>query len=240
MSKKFRYILSGACALLAFLSAIAYANGEKGAAEAARSEALKKYGGEVITAVVASRELDVGETLSRANCETKDWIVDFLPAGSITSLDTALGSVLTSPVSAGAPITELALRKSGESLDIPSGCVAMSVSLTDKTGVTASTPVGTKLAAYKIVDGATRLLSSDVSVISTPKTQGSTKDATLTLAIPDKDISAVMSAYADATLRLVQPAADAEGIDKTAGIDSVVPIQTDDHGNEKEEETPDE
>ncbi len=224
MSKRFRVILSIACAFLACLCAVAYANSEKADSEQARTEALKKYGSEITQVVVATRNLDAGESLANTNCEARDWIVDFIPHDAITDMSEAHGAVLTSPVSEGTPITKTALQKSGESLAIPLGYVAMSIALTEKTGITQNVEVGAHLAAYKIQDGATRLLSNEVQVLSTPKTAQGTKDSSITLAVPALHIASVMSAYADSTLKLVQPADDATGLDETEGIDVVKPV----------------
>lgn len=208
MSLRFRILFSSACAVLAVLLCVASANAAREEAERERNEALARYGGEVVGLVVADEGLEAGDVITSSNVSERDWVSDLAPADALTSLDDVLGRQLTVPIAEGAPLTSLNFREDTETVEVPSGHVAVSVPITDKLGLGSNVPVGARVVAYRVTDSASELLAGDATVISSPGTEGSTTRGSLTVALLPDDVSAVLGASASGDLRLVQPADD--------------------------------
>lgn len=215
MTLRFRVVLSGACALLAVLLCLAYADSVRQDAVRQRSEALARYGGEVVSLVVAPDGLEVGDVVSRTNVTTGDWVAELTPEDAITSVDDAVGRKVTVPLAAGAPLTRLNFREDEQSVEVPAGHVALSVAVSEKLGLWGGAPNGTRVAAYEAVEGGARLMTDDVTVLRSTGAdgEGSTLGrSTVTIAVPPDSVSAVLSSSTAGTLRLVMPAADVSGL----------------------------
>lgn len=212
MSKRFRWLLTGACALLAVLCAVAYGEEVRAQVEASRSEALERYGGEVAHVVVATQPVAEGEALDASNCALKDWLVDLVPEGALASLDDVTGAVAAGPVAKGSPVCSVNLQSDAAvPVKVPPGCVALSVPVNDKTGVTAQVAPGTSLAAFKVSDGETRLISEVVEVLAADG-RSSGQAGQITLSVKAEDVSPLMAAGSDGSLRLVMVSDEAEGL----------------------------
>ena len=210
MSLRFRVALSVACAVLAGMLFAAYAGQVRAEAERERSEAIARYGGEVVGIVVATRGIEAGETISAADVAERDWVADLVPEGAATSLDDVVGRGVTVPVAKGAPVCALNFREGERALEVPEGMVAVGVPLSDRIGVPPDVAPGSRLIAYATDDDGTALVSSDVTVTGVPDATSSGMGASLTLAVPPDSVPAVLSASAEGTLRLVVPADDVE------------------------------
>ncbi len=210
MSRRFRMIVSAACALAAVVLCLLYANHVEGQAESIRAEAVARYGGEVTRLLVATKTLEAGDVISSANTAEKEWLSDLAPKGALTDFSQVKGKQVSVPVSQGAPLCELNFREGSAMADVPSGYVALSVPLTDKLGLTSAVGVGTTLAAYKVADSKTALLTADVQVLLAPANDGSTvlSKGSLCVAVRPKDVAALLSASSEGSLRLVIPASD--------------------------------
>lgn len=220
MSKRARVILSLACALTASLVCLAYTGHVRDEAERTRTEAMRRYGGEVVSLAVATHAIGAGEVVATKDVEMRDWLASLAPEGAMTSLDDVVGVEVSVPVAAGAPLTSLNFRDPSEMADIPSGHVAVSVPITEKLGVTAMTGVGTHVVAYRTVDGAAELIGSDATVLAAPGSTGSSMGrGTITIAVAAKDVPAVLAASTSGDLRLVVPADDVAELAKGAAKD---------------------
>lgn len=209
MSVRFRVVLSGACALLAALLCLACAQNARDEAERVRSEALERYGGETVSLVVANDGLEAGDVVGASNVSARDWLSDLAPEEAVTSLDDVVGMTVTVPVAAGAPLTALNFREEAPMAEIPAGQVAVSVPISDKLGLSGGVGAGTRVIGYRVDDGASALISSDMTVLSTPVADGQVmRSGTVSVAVPPEEVSAVLSASAAGELRLVQPAGD--------------------------------
>lgn len=209
MSKRFRWLLTGACVLLAVLCAVAYGEEVRAQVEASRSEALERYGGEVAHVVVATQPVAEGEALDTSNCALKDWLVDLVPEGALTSLDDVTGAVAAGPVAKGSPVCSVNLQSDAAApVKVPPGCVALSVPVNDKTGVTAQVAPGTSLAAFKVSDGEARLISEVVEVLAAD----GRSSGQITLSVKAEDVSPLMAAGSDGSLRLVMVSDEAKGL----------------------------
>ena len=214
MSFKFSIALSLACAVLAALIFLSYGDHIRADAEQVRSEAIARYGGEIVSIVVSNRTLEAGETISAADVTQRDWVADLVPEGAFTNLDEVIGKGVTVPIAKGAPVCDLNFRTNDEQLEVPQGMVAVSVPLTDRTGVPVEVVAGSNVIAYATSDEGTTLVTEDVVVLSMPESSSIGAAATLTLAVSPDAVPVVLTASAEGTLRIVVPADD---VDNTAG-----------------------
>lgn len=209
MPKRSRLVLSALCAFVAVLACVLYARHVRGEAERERAETLRRYGGDMVTLVVANRAMEAGETVAMADVESAEWIASLAPEGALFSLDDVVGREVSVPVAAHAPLCELNFRDVGAVADIPSGHVAVSVPITEKLGVTAAVAVGSHVIAYRAADGATELITQDAMVLSDVGTSGQAFGRqSLTIAVLPADVTAILETSATGDLRLVVPADD--------------------------------
>ena len=210
MSFKFRIAFSLACAALAALLCVNYAESVRAKAERTRDEAIARYGGEVVRLVVSRGPLEPGDVVDQADVSERDWVTDLAPSDALTSLDDVVGREVTVPVA----VTALAFRDVAAMADIPAGHVALSIPITDKLGVSRSIGVGTGVIGYVVDDKGSTPIATDATVLASPgETSGLGTGGQLTLAIRSEDVDAVLSASAAGTLRIVVPADDVEGLD---------------------------
>jgi Flp pilus assembly protein CpaB len=109
------------------------------------------------TLVVAARTLKAGTQLQAEDLKTVPWPADQLPKGAFENVDQVLGNTVFDTIGEDEPVMEsrLASEKSGSG--IPAGMRAVSVHVTDSTGVLALVRSGQKV---------------DVQVVVTHKEQG--------------------------------------------------------------------
>ena len=215
MSRRFRLVISGAFALLAIVLCAAYAQHVREEAEGVRADALARYGGEVVSLVVADDAIEEGDVIDSSNVSVREWLADLAPAGAITSVDDVIGSQVTIPVAAGAPLTSLNFRAKSEMVSVPSGHVALSLPVTDKLGLAGSVTAGTPLCAYRVSEDGAEVISADIEVLVAPvERTGISSASTITIAVPSSDVPRTLSASAEGSLRLVVPADDVEAVDE--------------------------
>lgn len=228
MRRRVRLVASAACGVIAVMLACAHADAARAQAREERAEVLERYGGEVTTLVVARRELARGDVVAEADVEVREWLSDLAPAGSLGSLDDVVGVRLTSPVASGAPLTGLDFAKEEGSLEVPEGRVALSVRLGDRSGVAQDTAPGSRVLAYAATADGVRLISDDVQVLGMGSSGSRVSDQAVTLAVLPADVTAVLGAGSDGTLRLAVPAHDVEARDgSVASAPTSVPALTD-------------
>lgn len=220
MRRRYRLVASGACALLATALCLAYGQQVREEVERERAEALERYGGEVVTLVVAARGIEAGEVVDRTNVVERDWLADLAPAGAVTELDDVVGAEVSVPVAEGVPLTGLNFRDETEVVEVPADQVALTVPIDGGLGVPPGMGPGDVLAAYKVSEGAVRLLVGDLRVLSAP--QGGTgvlSSGSLTVAVSPEDVPAMLAASEEGSLRLALPGSDAissdEGVQET-------------------------
>jgi pilus assembly protein CpaB len=204
MSGRFRVVLALACGTLAVVACLAYAERVRADAEQVRSEAMERYGGEVVELVVAEQALEAGDVVSERNVRVREWLADLAPAEALTSIDDLVGTSVSVPVAQGAPLTKLNFRTDDAVLEAPSGHVAVSVPLTDKLGVSREVAPGSNLIAYRTHEGSATLLASGLEVLSLV----GDRSTSIVLAVSPDDVALVLAASASGDLRLVVPADD--------------------------------
>ena len=136
-------LISGAlCAGCVF----AYSVQVRGEADEARIEAMQRYGGEQVDVLVATKDIYPGETVDASNAEVKTWLSDLLPSGCLTSFDDVKGAQAASLIISGEAISQRRFDSAGSGIDVPQGCVALSVPAEDVQAV------GGVLSAGDVVD----------------------------------------------------------------------------------------
>ncbi len=211
MSRRLRMIVSLACALLALLACGAYGRSVRAEADRERADTLKRYGGEVVTLVVARRAIAAGETVQAGDVDLRDWISSLAPEGAILSVDEVVGCKASVPIASNAPLCELNFRDESTIAEIPAGHVAVSVPITDKLGVTSSITVGSRVVAYRALEGTAELIGGNVLVLAVPGGVGSSfSQGSITIAVTADHVPAVLAAASAGDLRLVVPASDVD------------------------------
>ena len=202
MNRRFRYLISGACALLAIVLCLAYGEQVRLQCERERTEALERYGGEVVRLVVATETIEAGETIDANNATERDWVAELAPAGSLTELASVEGAQVSVPVAAGMPVTELNLRDPSEAIEVPSGMVALAISAGSDTGVPQGLEVGATLAAYEVGAEGVRLIADDLRVLMAPTgASGVLASRQLTIGADPDDVAPLVLPGEDALVK---------------------------------------
>lgn len=118
-------VVSGVAAAIA---ALLYASSVQAEAQRAQQEALSRYGGEVVSVCVATRDIGPGDVVDESCVAMEEWLASLLPSDAVTSLDDALGKTATSHIPRRAPLSSAYFEKDENAIEVPSGKVAVSVS----------------------------------------------------------------------------------------------------------------
>lgn len=170
-----------------------------------RAEAIQKYGGELTSILVATKQIEPGETLSSSNTQVKSWISDLIPEGAITNPESVMGRTVSSVIGVGMPVVSLHLRSVASQISIPENLVGLTISHGEKYGLAERLSAGTKLAAYEVTDSLITCIASDIAVLS-DDTEGTLyTSSSVTLGLTPEQVPAVLSAYARGTLRFTLP-----------------------------------
>jgi Flp pilus assembly protein CpaB len=166
------------------------------------------------TLVVAARALKVGTQLQGTDLKTIPWPSDQLPAGFYGTIDQVTGTTVFDPIGEGEPVvaSRLASAKSGGGAGVPTGMRAVSIHVTDSTGVLALLRAGQRVDAQVVIhpkDNSTteiRTALEDLSVLSVqPQTEVSSQGANLpvvTLLVKPAEADVLAAADSGARVRL--------------------------------------
>ena len=205
-------IVSGlVCALAVF----AYMQSVRHDADATRSEALARYGGEQVEVCVALRDLAAGETVSADSITTKLWLADLLPDDAARQVSEVTGKQVTSSILAGEVVSLKRFEQLPSTFEVPQGLSALSVPAKDVQSVGGSLAPGAKVDIYVTGGAATDLIVQDVLILATSVGQSAKKSGTavswVTLALSPDRIQEVIDASQKAELYFVLPALRDEG-----------------------------
>ena len=205
MTKKTRILISVLSALLASFCFFTYVQSVRAEAEKSRAEAIQKYGGELTSILVATKQIEPGETLSTSNTQVKSWISDLIPEGAITNPESVMGRTVSSVIGVGMPVVSLHLRSATSQISIPENLVGLTISHGEKYGLAERLSAGTKLAAYEVTDSLITCIASDIAVLSDDTEGALYSSSSVTLGLTPEQVPAVLSAYARGTLRFTLP-----------------------------------
>lgn len=205
VTKKTRILISVLSALLASFCFFTYVQSVRAEAEKSRAEAIQKYGGELTSILVATKQIEPGETLSTSNTQVKSWISDLIPEGAITNPESVMGRTVSSVIGVGMPVVSLHLRSATSQISIPENLVGLTISHGEKYGLAERLSAGTKLAAYEVTDSLITCIASDIAVLSDDTEGALYSSSSVTLGLTPEQVPAVLSAYARGTLRFTLP-----------------------------------
>ena len=176
-----------------------------------RLETLERYGGEVVSLLVATRTLEYGDVVDASSVTTREWLSDLAPDQALVRLEDVVGKQITVPLAKGLPLTQLNVRDGTSGLDVPAGFVALSLPMNDKLGLSKNIAAGTRVVAYAVGANSTVLLTASALVLASPiESTTFSQTQTVSLAVHPEDVSVVLGASARGDLRLVVPADDVE------------------------------
>ena len=187
----------------------------QGQADAARAEALARYGGEQIDVCVATRDIAAGERIDFGAIETKPWVAGLLPEGAVRESGDAIGRVATTSILKGEVIAEKRFEEDRESLDVPAGKQAVSVPVKTVQAVGGILRPGMSVDIYASGDNATAALARNVVVLDTSAGEGgvlsSSEAGWITLALEPERVQEVIAASNKTSLHCVLPGESLKG-----------------------------
>lgn len=167
MKRNKSFIAGVICAILCAFCVFAYTGSVKANAEAERAETLERFGGDQVEVYVATRNISAGEVVDARSAETRLWIADLLPKGSVHDLATVAGKKATAAIYEGEVITEFRFDTASSNLTVPEGFVAVSVPAQEVNAVGGAVAVGSRINIYAAGAAATELIGENILVLAT-------------------------------------------------------------------------
>ena len=226
MKQKHLTIVAVGCGLACAVCVILFMASVQGEANAARAEALARYGGEQVEVCVATRDVSMGERLDASAVETRLWIADLLPEGAAREASEVVGKTVASPILKGEVITAKRFESTHNVLDIPAGKEAVSVPAKAVQAVGGAVFPGMSVDVYSSGDTTTTALARGVIVLDTSMGDSgslvSSESGWITLAVDPDRVQEIIAAAGKTSLYFVLPgdALDKQG-DSPEGDDGV-------------------
>lgn len=151
------------CAVCVFL----FMNSVQANAKAAELKVLEKYGSDITTALVATRDILPGEEINSSNCEEREWASALLVQGALTSLDDCKGGCAGSPIYTGEVISTQRLNDATASIEVPAGMCAISVGIKDVNALGGHVLPGDTVDVYASGASGTSVISKNTLVLAT-------------------------------------------------------------------------
>lgn len=203
-----------ACGLACAACVAVFMIGVQGQADAARAEALARYGGEQVEVCVAARDIAVGERIDLSAVETKLWVADLLPEDALRSSGDAVGKVATSSILKGEVVSAKRFENTRDSLDVPAGKEAVSVPAKAVQAVGGAIRPGMSVDVYSSGDTSTSAIAQSVLVLATSVGESgsliSADSGWITLAVGPEKVQEIISASSKTSLYFVLPGAKEE------------------------------
>lgn len=218
MTLRFRLIFATACAVLAIMLGAAYSDKVKADVERQRSDAIARYGGEVVGVVVTKDGLRPGDVVEASDVGMRDWVAELVPEGALTGLNDVVGREVTCPVARNSIMTQTCFESESEFAEVPAGFVGISIPFSDKLGVSCNVARGARLIAYAVDKDGSKRIGTGIEVLSSSgATASATSAAQIVVAVRASDVERVLSASNVGTLKFVVPADDVDAKDVGAG-----------------------
>lgn len=181
----------------------------QGQAEAARADALARYGGEQVEVCVATRDIAAGERVDLSAVEVKLWVADLLPEDAMRTSGDVVGKVATSSILKGEVISAKRFESSRDSLDVPAGKEAVSVPAKAVQAVGGAIQPGMVVDVYAASDTTTTVVAQSVQVLATSVGESgslvSSGAGWVTLAVPPERVQELIAVASKANLYFVIP-----------------------------------
>lgn len=214
MKQRRMKLIAIACGVLCAVCVGAFLMIVQGRANAERAEALSRYGGEQIEVCVATRDIAAGERVDISAVESRLWVSDLLPEGSVRAAGDVVGKTATSPILKGEVICEKRFANEHGVLDVPLGKEAVSVPAKAVQAVGGAIRAGMSVDVYASGDSSTSAIVKGVVVLDT--SVGASKSLTsgdsgwITLAVEPDRVQEIIAAANKTTLYFVVPGGDAD------------------------------
>lgn len=209
MKERRLMVVAVACGIACAACVGAFMYGVQGEANAARAEALARYGGEQVEVCVAARDVFSGERVDASAVETRLWIADLLPEGAIRASSDVVGKTATSSILKGEVISEKRFESSRNALDIPAGKEAVSVPAKAVQAVGGAIQPGMSVDVYSSGDTSTAAIARNVIVLETSLGDAgslvSAESGWITLAVDPKSVQEFIAAANKTSLYFVIP-----------------------------------
>ncbi len=217
--KKGALIVGILCGVVCAACVFMYSSLVRGEADSARAEAMERYGGEQVEVLVATKDIYPGETLSSANSTTKTWLSDLLPEECVTNLADVKDVQVSSMIAKGEAISKRRFESSSASIEVPQGCVALSVAAQDVQAVGGSLRTGCLVDVYA-TGSQTACIGKNILVLAT-NVEGSSssksKVSWVTLAVPLEQSQEFVTASQSMDIYFVLPAQSSDSSDASQG-----------------------
>lgn len=200
-----------ACGVVCAVCVLCYLQSVQGEADAARAEALARYGGEQVEVCVASRDIAAGETVDVGALETRLWVADLLPADAVRSTSEVVGKQASSAILSGEVVSLRRFEEASALIDVPTGLTAVSVPAKDVQAVGGALASGMLVDVYATGDSGTTLIGEEVLVLATSASAKGTSDSSvswITLAVEPASVQELVTMAQKAQLYFVLPGED--------------------------------
>ena len=216
MKQRNLMIVAIACGLACAACIALFMVSVQGEANAARAEALARYGGEQVEVCVATRDVASGERMDASAVETRLWIADLLPENAVRDASEVMGKTVASPILKGEVITTKRFENSHNALDIPAGKAAVSVPAKAVQAVGGAISAGMSVDVYSSGDTTTTALASGVIVLDTSVGESnslvSSESGWITLAVEPDRVQEIITASNKTSLYFVLPGEKADDV----------------------------
>lgn len=214
MKQKQMTVIAVVCGVACAACVVVFMVGVRGQADAARAEALARYGGEQVEVCVATRDIAAGERIDLSAVETKLWVADLLPEEALRSGADAAGKVATSSILKGEVVSAKRFASARDSLDVPAGKEAVSVPAKAVQAVGGAIHPGMSVDVYSSGDSSTAAIARSVLVLATSVGEGgslvSSDTGWITLAVAPEKVQEIIAASNKTSLYFVIPGAAEE------------------------------
>lgn len=209
MSLKIRLLCACLCAALAVIISVNYAQSMRAEAQKLKQDVRARFGGDVVSLVVSTRQLDAGHTIQSDDICVRDWASDLAPEGACTNPDEVIGKVVQASLPQNAPLSSLTFDKGDHDAKIPEGYVALGISSSDKQNLGAFCVSGSRLIAFDAKSKGSTCISKDIIVLSNNSGDSIyASEHALLLAVRPSDVEALLQAQSNQSLRFVLAAGE--------------------------------
>lgn len=223
MKQKQMLLVAIACGVICALCVGLFMVSVRNEADAARNEALARFGGEQVEAFVATRDIVAGERVDLAAVETKLWVADLLPERAVRASSEVVGKTATSSIYKGEVITSGRFESGTDAIDVPAGKQAVSVPARAVQAVGGAIRAGMIVDIYSFGASSTTTLATGVSVLDTSVGSSSSfsasSDGWITLALDPGKVEEIIAASNKTTLYFSLPGASVDEVEAAAEAD---------------------
>lgn len=209
MKQKHLMIIAIACGIACAACIVLFMMSVQSEANAARAEALARYGGEQVEVCVATRDIAAGERIELSALEMRMWIADLLPEGAVRESSDVVGKTASTSILKGEVVSEKRFETERSDFEIPAGMTAVSVPAKAVQAVGGAIRSGMSVDVYSSGDSTTTALARDVLVLDSSVGGAgsfmSGDSGCLILAVEPEHVEEIISASNKTTLYFVLP-----------------------------------